>query len=489
MLVKRFGDDFIDTHFIEAAEAVEEAHGGLRELSAAGAEHHDLFPVVQADVAVAVLAAEAEEGVAFAFFRLKIGGMREQAQRGARCVVFGELSGRVGGAVIEHGALTELDAAKGLQILRRERTGTHDGDERLWLRGLDADDGGLQAVQAGAAIQDERDATGELAEHGGGAGGADGAETVRAGRGEWFVERGGDAAEDRIAADAHGDGGQTCGDEIGHAGLFRQQQSQRSGPEAISQLLDERCDGRRHFRDEIELLFVREVDDERVKGGALLRFEDFRDGGGVQRIGGESVNGLRGQGDDLAGAQERDGLLHSRVEHGRFIRGGDAGVEFRHVARLYCRQIAAWKLKTALSVEEEANLAVAELRSVLHGEESGRVEGGFPSGLAFRMEREVIRRRGGQLDGCGRFPGDDGLWRAGAGRPPGEKTDREGGQSASSEADTAERGVFLPPSAQTREPATVLRGLAGGAEHVLGEIRPHLHLAGLGQQVLDRVLR
>src|SRR5690606_20975260 len=52
---------------------------------------------------------------------------------------------------------------------------------------------------------------------------------------------------------------------------------------------------------------VRQVDDEGIETRAFLRFENLRDGGGIEGIGPEPVDRLRRQGDDLAAPQQRHG--------------------------------------------------------------------------------------------------------------------------------------------------------------------------------------
>ena len=92
-----FGDDFVDAEFIEAAEAVEEAEGGLGEFAAAGAEDEDVVPFGEVEEAVFGVAAVAEEGVALAGFGVKILGIFYEAEGGGGGVVVGELAGDFGG--------------------------------------------------------------------------------------------------------------------------------------------------------------------------------------------------------------------------------------------------------------------------------------------------------------------------------------------------------------------------------------------------------
>ena len=85
--MQRFRNDFIDAELVERAQDVKEADGGFGQLAVAGAEHHDLFPVGEIEVAVFFFAAVTHEGVAFAFLGDEVGRTFEQAQRCFRRVM------------------------------------------------------------------------------------------------------------------------------------------------------------------------------------------------------------------------------------------------------------------------------------------------------------------------------------------------------------------------------------------------------------------
>ena len=53
-----------------------------------------------------------------------------------------------------------------------------------------------------------------------------------------------------------------------------------------------------------ELCGRRDVDDQWVPAGALLGLEDARHGHGIEGMGAQPVDGLRGKGDRVAGAQK-----------------------------------------------------------------------------------------------------------------------------------------------------------------------------------------
>jgi hypothetical protein len=116
----------------------------------------------------------------------------------------------------------------------------------------------------------------------------------------------------------------------GTIGLFRQQERERAGPEALDELFHRQGDAFGHLGDEVELILVRQVDDERIEGRAFLRLEDFRDGGGIERVGGEAIDGFCRESDDFALAEETHGLLDGLMHQIRLIgaeNGGDVGHE------------------------------------------------------------------------------------------------------------------------------------------------------------------
>ena len=111
------------------------------------------------------------------------------------------------------------------------------------------------------------------------------------------------------------------------------------------------------------------------------------------------------------------------------------------------------------------------------------MQGTFPSGFGLGRERRFIEQdRGGLHHGS---LGDTRglLWLH---EDEGQRESRGG---SARETEAAESGVFLPPSLQGGEPATLLGRLAGEADDVLREIRAHLHVPGLLEQLAERILR
>ena len=180
-------------------------------------------------------------------------------------------------------------------------------------------------MHAGTAIDDQRNAPVQLREDGAGRGGADGPKAVRTRCGDGFVEALDDAFKNRVAAHAHGNRGQAGGDKIRHAGLLRQHKGQRPRPEALDELDDDLLNLRRHIRHRVELLFIRQMHNERIKRGPLLGLEDLRHRRGIQGIGGESVNRLCRQSHDIARTQQPHRLLHGVMQFRRKIGGENGG--------------------------------------------------------------------------------------------------------------------------------------------------------------------
>ena len=91
--------------------------------------------------------------------------------------------------------------------------------------------------------------------------------------------------------------------------------------------MEDGVDVRGNVRDHGEVFFVREMDDEGVEGGAFFGFEDFGDGGGVEGVGGEAVDGFGGEGDDFTCLEEPDGFGDGffGVRVGDEFGGDDAG--------------------------------------------------------------------------------------------------------------------------------------------------------------------
>lgn len=326
MFGEGFGNDLVHAEVIEGAEDVEEADGGLGEFAFAGAEHHDFHPVGEVDVAVFGFAAIAHESIALIGVGDEVGRFVKQPERSARGVVGGELAGGFG-SFIDDTAAEGLHLAEEFEFFGSDRAGAEDDDGGFGGAGLDFDDGGFEAVHGGAGVDDERDASIELREHGGGGGGADAAEAVGARGGDGAAEALGNFFEQAVGTDADGDGGEAGGDEVGDDVLFGEDDGERAGPEAVGDFLEDGVDVIWHVRDHGEVFFVREMDDERVEGGAFFGFEDFGDGGGIEGVGGEAIDGFGGESDDGTGLEEADGFGDGffGVRVGDEFGGDDAG--------------------------------------------------------------------------------------------------------------------------------------------------------------------
>ncbi len=321
-----FGDDFVDAEVIEGAEDVEEADGGFGELAFAGAEHHDFDPVGEVDVAVFGFATVAHEGVAFVGIRDEVGGRFEEAEGGLGGIVGGELAGGFGGFV-DDTAGEGLHLAVEFEVFGGDGSGAEDGDGGFGGAGFDFDDGGFETVHGGAGVDDEGDASVEFCLDGGGGGGADAAEAVGAGGGDGASEALGDFFEEAVGADTDGNGGESGGDEVGDDVFFGEDDGEGAGPEAVGDFLEDGVDVSGDVSDHGEVFFVREMDDEGIEGGAFFGFEDFGDGGGVEGVGGEAVDGFGGQGDDFTCLEEPDGFGDGffGVRVGDEFGGDDAG--------------------------------------------------------------------------------------------------------------------------------------------------------------------
>ena len=135
------------------------------------------------------------------------------------------------------------------------------------------------------------------------------------------------------------DGGQPAGDEIGHVRVLRQDQRERTGPEGGGEFAHCFGDFFRHDCDGFQIAARGDVDDERIEGRALLGGEDLGDGGRVEGIRGEAIDGFGRQGDDFAIPQQGAGLAHgvfhivigglnnSGLGHGGFLPEDRAGCE------------------------------------------------------------------------------------------------------------------------------------------------------------------
>lgn len=287
-----------------------------------------MFPAGEAEGTVVGVAAVAEEGVAAAGDGLEDLAFGEEMEGSARGVVGGEEAWgfRGDGMVGVRGGVGEFDAAEGFEVVFGDWACAEDAEGGFGVTGDDFDDGGFEPGVAGTAVDDEGDAGVEFFEDGGGGGGADAAEAVGAGGGERAFETGDDALEDWVVADADGDGGEAGGDGVGDGRVFGEDECERAWPEVFDEEGDGGGDVCGDDGDFGEPIFVWEVDDERVEGGAVFGDEDFGDGVWVEGIGGEAVDGFGGESDGFAGGEEFDGSADGLLEKIGTIGGCDFGL-------------------------------------------------------------------------------------------------------------------------------------------------------------------
>ena len=84
------------------------------------------------------------------------------------------------------------------------------------------------------------------------------------------------------------------------------------GQNLLRELAHDRGDGFRHVRHRIEILLVRQVHDERIETGTLLRLEDLRHRARVQRIRSQAIDRLGRQRDHLARREQAHGFARRR---------------------------------------------------------------------------------------------------------------------------------------------------------------------------------
>ena len=146
----------------------------------------------------------------------------------------------------------------------------------------------------------------EIFEHVSGGGGADVAEDIGAGRGDRHASLADHFKRNRMRGHADADQRTAGGHDVGNGCGARQEQGQGAGPEGVHQMraaaegnsLTRGCQHR--------ILCDRpgDVHDDGIPRGALLGFKDAGDGGRVESIGAEAVDGFGGQSDESAGAKD-----------------------------------------------------------------------------------------------------------------------------------------------------------------------------------------
>lgn len=205
----------------------------------------------------------------------------------------------------------EADAAEEfLEHFARDGAGAQDGRGRLGA----VDDGGFDAVTAGAAVEDEGDAPLHVAQDGGGGRGARTAGDVSGGSGDGDAGRADHGAGDGVFRHADADGCEAAGDAVGNDGFPPQDEGDGAGAEGREEFFGT---GRDVGGDGIDHRAVCDVEDQGVVRGASLRFVDARAGGRVEAVCAEAVDGLRRKGDEAAAAQDIAGAGDGGLCRGR----------------------------------------------------------------------------------------------------------------------------------------------------------------------------
>ena len=137
------------------------------------------------------------------------------------------------------------------------------------------------------------------------------------------------------------------GYDIEHVRSLRQDQRQRTGPEAFRERARLVGNVRRPIRGVID---VRDVHDDRMIGRTAFRFEDSCHRRGIARIGPESVNRLRGKRDEPAICE------HRRRTSDRRVVGADNAIE-------RVRSVRIQAFMRARRVRYERRMSMSELRS------------------------------------------------------------------------------------------------------------------------------
>jgi hypothetical protein len=173
---------------------------------------------------------------------------------------------------------------------------------------VEGDNGALETVGAGAAVEDSVYAAVEPVEDMGGRGGGDKAEEIGAGRSERQAGPLEELPRDGMGGDAETDGGQFGSDNVGDDRGTRQDEREWSGPEGCS----EEARGLRYQGCERKGLVCRgQMDDERIERGAPFGLKDARHRDRVEGICREPVNGLGGHGDEPSASQDGGCLVEA----------------------------------------------------------------------------------------------------------------------------------------------------------------------------------
>ena len=166
------------------------------------------------------------------------------------------------------------------------------GPEDRWLAAGQIQHRGLQTHLAGAAVQDQRDASVHILQHMLRCGGGWAAGPVGAGGGDWQA-----AGLQQIPGAGHGghphrDGGEPGRDLIRDFFCTWKEHRQGTGPEGVHQGLRAVGD----FAEAFQLSAVPDMDDQRIIRRAALGRKDGQDGCRIQGIGAQPVDGFRREG-------------------------------------------------------------------------------------------------------------------------------------------------------------------------------------------------
>ena len=215
-----------------------------------------------------------------------------------------------GGLLAERRISGARPEVHGAEQTRQVCGGDGAGTEDAGPGSREVQDGGLQPLGGGAAVQDEVRCVPEAGGHVGGAGGGQVLAAVGAGGGEGAAGGTDEGQGYGVGGAAQGHGGPAGTDAGRHERRGTQHQRQRAWPEAVSQGLGlggpvgHQALGR--FR-------TGHVEDHRTGAGPTLGGVDPRHGLGVEAVGTQAVDRLRGEGHQATGTQQSGGLLEDGI--------------------------------------------------------------------------------------------------------------------------------------------------------------------------------
>ena len=288
--------------------------------------------------------------------------------------------------------------------------GTPPGRSRKHLVALDLEDRRFDADRRRAAIDHQQYAAREIARYGLRCRAGDAAGAIGAGGGERPAEccnQAGAEAERHAQRDRLQAGRDQIVDRraIGQ----RQYQRQRAWPEPLGQCARQRIEPRQprgHGK-------VRDMRDQRIEARPALGLEDLRHSRAVGGIGGEAINGLGRDGDQLTALEQRQGrveglALDDDVGHRPLTTAGAQPGTTQNVYIPF-RQISGLERLAA------GRAGIVRSRSVVNGRQSGGTLALGSRRFGFRC---VGAERAGGLDHHARTHGQGGSIDAGA-RPAG----------------------------------------------------------------------